>query len=338
MIKVIVADDSDFMRKAMTHIIRSDPSMEVIDTASNGEEALRKAIRLRPDVLLLDIEMPVLDGLTVLEQIMSVCPMPVVMISGLSSARAIFAIKALESGAVDFIVKPSGVISYDIENIRSELIGKIRLAASVDARKIRAVVRAGRLKLRGGGRSRKKVIVMGASTGGARAIMDVLSSLYRDMPAAILIVLHLGSEFIPLLVERLRWDTTLDVSMAVQGDMIMPGRVMVAPGGSDTVVDLKEGRGVVSIVGSQRLMPSIDATMTSVAAAFGAEAIGVLLTGQGRDGALGLKSIKDAGGFTIAEDEETCMVFGMPLAAIELGCVDAVVPLPLVAKTMIDNL
>lgn len=338
MIRVLVADDSDFMRRAITHIIRSDGLMEVIDTAADGDEALKKAIRLRPDVLLLDIDMPVVDGLTVLEQIMNICPMPVVIISGLSEARQRFAIKALEAGAVDFIAKPSGVISYDIESVRAEIIGKVRLAATVDARKARSIIRAGRARLKAGASVRKKVVVIGASTGGLRAVTHVLSGFYRDLPVAIIVVQHLAAEFIPAFIERLTWSTVLDVSAAAEGEALVPGRVVVAPGGGDTIVSMSEGRASLSIAASGHMMPSIDSTMKSVALAFGPHAVGVLLTGQGKDGALGMKAIKDAGGATIAEDETTSIVFGMPKTAIESGCVDAVVPLPLVAKAIIDNL
>lgn len=337
-IHVLVVDDSGFMRSAVTHILTSDTAIEVIATAVNGKDALQKIRLLKPDVVLMDIEMPVMDGLTALSLIMEKKPMPVVMLSGLSDAAV--AIKSLESGAVDFIPKPSGTISYDIDKIKTEIIEKVKVAAAVDIRRIVRRVTARRRKLRKPS-AKKDIVVMGASTGGPRAIISILSQLKRDIAAPVLVMQHMGQGFIPSFVERLRWACPLTVSAAKNDEAIQEGHVYVAPGGCNIGV-IKANR-VKKVryeyeISSHAVFPSIDFAMRSVANIYDGSSLGVLLTGIGSDGALGMKAIRDAGGSTIAEDESTCVVFGMPKAAIELGCVDEVLPLPEIAPAIMNML
>jgi two-component system chemotaxis response regulator CheB len=338
LVKVLVVDDSSFMRKSLTHILESDRSIEVVDTAANGEDAMRKVKRHSPDVVLLDIEMPVMDGLSALAHIMAEYPTPVLMLSALNRRDAAIAIKSLEHGAVDFIPKPSGVISYDIEELSSEIIGKVKLATAVNVHKLalhlpeesyqrpwpKAV-------------TRKNIVVIGASTGGPRAVVNVLSHLPRDITTAILVVQHMSPEFVPSFVDRLQWGCSLNISTARKGRVISSGQALVAPGGYHTaIVQNGDTRKIhLSRKMANTAMPSIDYTMESAAKAYGQSTLGVLLTGLGSDGAKGLEAIKDVGGNTIAEDPSTCVVFGMPRAAIELGCVDEIVPLPQIAQTIL---
>ncbi len=337
-IHVLVVDDSSFMRNAITHLLTSDTSIEVIAAANGGKDALRKTRMLKPDVVLMDIDMPVMDGLTALSLIMEQTPTPVVMLSGLSDAAV--AIKSLELGAVDFVPKPSGRISYDIGKIKDDIISKVKVAAGVDIQKIIRRIKARKQKLRKPSK-KKEMVVMGASTGGPRAIISILSGLKRDTAAVFLVVQHMSADFLPSFVERLKSTCPLCVSAAKNDEAIQQGHVYVAPGGCSIRV-VKEDR--VKKVrydfepSAHAVFPSIDAAMKSAANAYNGSALGVLLTGIGSDGAIGMKAIKDAGGCTIAEDKSTCLAFGMPKAAIELGCVDEVLPLQEIAPAITSML
>jgi len=339
LIKALIVDDSSFMRKSLTHILASERSIDVVGTAANGEEAIQKVKQLKPDVVLLDIEMPVMDGLAALAHIMAEYPTPVLMLSALNKRDAAVAIKSCEYGAVDFIPKPSGVISYDIEKLSREIVTKVKATAGVNVRKIGLHLpgesyHKERLKPA----TRKKMVVIGASTGGPRAVAQVLSGLPRDISTAVIVVQHMSPEFVPSFVDRLRWGCSVKISTAKRGEAIIPGRVLIAPGSYQTMI-IANGRAqkirLSRRASPQDILPSIDSTMESAARAYGDGTLGVLLTGLGSDGARGLKAIKEAGGSTIAEAESSCIVFGMPKAAIELGCVDEVVPLPQIARTIL---
>ena len=338
LVRVLVVDDSSFMRKSLTHILESDRLIEVIDTAADGEDAIRKVKQCSPDVVLLDIEMPVMDGLSALAHIMAECPTPVLMLSALNKRDTAITIKSLEHGAVDFIPKPSGVISYDIEELSSEIIDKVKLAADVNVHKLALQLPEVSYK-RPGPKSltRKDIVVIGASTGGPKAVVNILSHLPRDIPTAILVVQHMSPEFVPSFVNRLQWGCSLKISTARKGQVISSGQALVAPGGYHTTIVQNGGTRKIRLSRkvSNTAMPSIDHAMESAAKAYGQSTLGVLLTGLGSDGAKGLKAIKDAGGNTIAEDPSTCVVFGMPKAAIELGYVDEIVPLPQIAQAIL---
>ena len=339
MVKVLVVDDSSFMRKSLTHILEADRSIEVVDTAADGEDAMRKVKQHSPDVVLLDIEMPVMDGLSALAHIMAECPTPVLMLSALNKRDAAIAIKSLEHGAVDFIPKPSGVISYDIEELSSEIIDKVKLAAGVNVHKLALdLPKESYRRPWPKPVTRKNIVVIGASTGGPKAVINVLSRLPRDISTAILVVQHMSPEFVPSFVDRLQWGCSLNISTARKGRVISSGQALVAPGGYHTAIvqngDTRKIR-LSRKASPYTAMPSVDYAMESAARAYGQSTLGVLLTGLGSDGARGLKAIKDAGGNTIAEDQSTCIVFGMPRAAIELGCVDEIVPLPQIAQTIL---
>jgi len=309
-IKVLIVDDSSFMRKALAHIMASAQSIEVIGTAADGQEAIQKVNRLHPDVVLLDIEMPVMDGLTALVHIMAEHPTPVLMLSALNKRDATIAIKSLEYGAVDFMAKPSGVISYDIDKLGKEIIAKVKAVASVNVYKMRLPLSAERYQPQKPGlATRKEIVVIGASTGGPSAVAQVL-----------------------------KWCCPLTVSVAKRGGTIESGRVLIAPGSYHTMIMANGSGNKIRLsrkTSAEEIYPSIDYAMESAAQAYGEGTLGVLLTGLGSDGARGLKAIKEAGGSTIAEDESTCVVFGMPKAAIEMGCVDEIVPLPRIARAVL---
>ena len=338
-VRVLIVDDSSFMRKSLTHILESDGAIEVIGTAVDGEDAVRSVKQLHPDVVLLDIEMPVMDGLAALAHIMAECPTPVLMLSALNKRDAAIAIKSLYHGAVDFIAKPSGVISYDIDRLSNEIIAKVKAAAGANVRQL-----ALRLPKESYQRrwpkpgTRKEMVVIGASTGGPRAVATVLSGLPRDISPAIIVVQHMSPEFVPSFVERLRWGCSLDISTARKGEVIDSGQVLVAPGGCHVGVTRDGDARRIRLsrkASAYAVFPSIDYAMDSAARAYGAGVLGVLLTGIGSDGARGMKAIKEAGGSTIAEGESSCVVFGMPRAAIELGCVDEIMPLSQIAQAIL---
>ncbi len=339
MIKVLIVDDSSFMRTALAHIMASAQSIEVIGTAADGQEAIQKVNQLHPDVVLLDIEMPVMDGLTALVHIMAEHPTPILMLSALNKRDTAIAIKSFEYGAVDFIAKPSGVISYDIDKLGKEIIAKVIAVASVNVHKMRLPLPAERYQSQKlGVVTRKEIVVIGASTGGPSAVAQVLSGFPRDISTAIIVVQHMSPEFTSSFVDRLKWCCPLRISIAKRGETIESGQVLIAPGGYHTMIVANGSGNKIRLsrkASVQDTYPSINYAMESAAKAYGDSTLGVLLTGLGSDGARGLKAIKEAGGSTIAEDESTCVVFGMPKAAIEMGCVDEIVPLPRIAPAVL---
>ncbi len=333
-IRAIVADDSAFMRKVISDILGEDKEIQVVATCRDGREAVQKVLALRPDVLTLDVEMPNMNGLEALSEIMKKQPTATVMLSALTRENAEETIKALELGAVDFVQKPGGSISLDIGTLREEIIGKVKAAAQARLKKIPHAAETGR---EFNWRARNQLIVIGASTGGPQAIAEILPALPQDFPAAVLIVQHMPAGFTNSYAERLNRICRLPVREAADGDAVERGVVLLAPGDyhmqvSDSHVRLDRSEKVHNV------RPAVDMTMRSAAEFYGKNTIGVLLTGMGSDGALGMKAIKKHGGRTIAQDESTSVIFGMPKAAIELGCVDKVLPLHLIAGEIIKML
>jgi two-component system chemotaxis response regulator CheB len=325
-------------------IINGDPDMEVIATASNGVEAIRAINSLNPDVVTMDIHMPDMDGLAALEYIMSKHPMPVVMLSALAKKGANVTLRALELGAVDFITKPSHFPSA-VKEIREEVILKVKTAAQARKSILRGSGRRrDRKRLVAGTRAEpeKKLVVIGASAGGPKALAEIMPLFPADTPAAIIIVQHMPSVFTKSFAVRLNNSCELKVKEAEENDELAPGRVLVAPGGKDMlVVTDKKGMGMVNLMNSQDKVgasPRIDSTMITAAESYGRDSIGVIMTGMGSDGALGIEKIKKGRGDTVAQDEETCLVFGMPRVAIEGGSIDWVVPLDRIPEKVLDLL
>ncbi len=322
-IRVLVVDDSLFMRKAISSLLNSDPKISVIGTAKDGEEALQKISELNPDVITLDIEMPRMDGLTTLKEIMRRKPLPVIMLSALTKKGAKETFTALEYGAVDYVLKPSGTVSLDLKLVKDQLIAKIKTAALTRPLTHKTIKPSTVAKSFD---AEDKVIAMGASTGGPQALTEILSRLPEDIPPT-LIVQHMPEGFTRFFAEHLDEKCQFKVKEAENGDQISRGLALVAPGGYHMLVQ-KNGR-ILLDKGPRvhNVRPAVDPMMFSVAEAYSSKVVGVLLTGMGKDGAKGMKAIKKKGGATIAQDEETCVVFGMPKAAIEEGCVDIVLPL-----------
>jgi two-component system chemotaxis response regulator CheB len=334
-IKVLVVDDSALMRKLISDMVNSSPDCEVVGIARDGGEAIEKVSRLRPDVVTLDVEMPRINGLEALAHIMMHMPTPVIMLSALTKEGAETTMRALELGAVDFIAKPGGKsISVGIEEIKEELLKKIRVAAR--AKPKRLYIRRKKKHFLPKRLRENTAIVFGASTGGPSTLMDILQSLPEDMPP-VFIVQHMPPGFTSSFAKRLNALARFEIKEAEDGDAIESGVGYVAPGDYHMVIR----RSRIRLTKEPRLhgvRPAVDKTMESAAETFGSNTIGVLLTGMGSDGAEGLKKIKDAGGRTIVEAEQTCVVFGMPKAAIEAGAAEVIAPSYRIADEIIRML
>lgn len=334
-VRVLVVDDSAFMRKVLADLIGSQPDLVVVGTARDGEEALARVEELDPDVVTLDVEMPRLDGLAALERIMARCPRPVVMVSSLTRPGAEATVRALALGAVDFVPKPSGAISLDMGRVAAELWQKIRVAARVPRERLgrkRPFLAAGPRSGPGGGLSR--VVVIGASTGGPAALMEVIPVLPGGLAAGILVVQHMPPGFTASLARHLDQAASLPVREAEEGDLLIDGLVLVAPGNRHLRVD---ARGRVSLSMDPRehgVRPAVDVTLASVAEAWPGGAGCVILTGMGMDGARGALLLRRSGGWVIAQDEQTSVVYGMPRAVAEMGLADEILPLDRIAEAV----
>lgn len=334
-IKVLVVDDSAIVRKLLGEALAGESDIEVVGSAPDPYIARDKILALSPDVLTLDIEMPRMDGLTFLKKLMSFRPMPVIVISSLAHASCEAGIEALRAGAVEVMAKPGG--PYSVGELKSALAGKIRAAAASRVARQRSVTAPSRLpqeKKAGRAFDPLALIAIGASTGGTEAIEQVLTHLPADVPGMV-ITQHIPAGFSRAFAERLNKICPMRVAEAVDGDLVQPGLALVAPGNFHLVVRRSGGSYRVSVkdgpvVCYQR--PSVDVLFSSVAEAAGSNAVGVILTGMGSDGAQGMKKMKAAGAFNIAQDEASCVVFGMPMQAIRLDAAHAIVPLASVAQ------
>ncbi|MEW5945996.1 MAG: chemotaxis response regulator protein-glutamate methylesterase [bacterium] len=347
-IRVMVVEDSTYMQYVIRQIIDDEPDMLVVETARDGLEALEKLEKLTPDVITLDIQMPRMNGLEFLGHNQKKHRIPTVLISSLTHEGAAETIRGLELGAVDFVPKPTGIHSLSLASVRDEIISKVRIAhglRAAPALALRTPEAAAEAVIRRAPVEKKKVsakpllrkvVVIGASTGGPRALTEIIPALPGDLPAAVLVVQHMPPKFTRSLAERLNSLSSLEVVEAEDGQKIRGGTVYVAPGdhhmriGGDATIVLSQEQARLGV------RPSIDILMRSAAGTFKKLAIGVVLTGMGTDGTLGLQSIKDAGGVTIAESEESSVVFGMPRSAIEARCADNVLHLGEIAEKIVS--
>jgi two-component system chemotaxis response regulator CheB len=338
-VRVLIVDDSALMRQILADIIQQDRGIQVVGAAPNPYLAWDRIKTLKPDVLTLDVEMPRMDGLTFLDKLMRVHPMPVVMVSSLTERACETTLRALELGAVDYVEKPKVDITSGIVQLGPEIIEKIKIAVrakprlrSAQRRPTPAATTGPLLKT-----TTQKVICIGASTGGTEAIYDVLTALPADTPG-IVIVQHMPAGFTRSFAERLDRECQVRVKEAEDGDRILQGHALLAPGGLHMAVQ-RAGASHVVRVGPgppvNRHCPSVDVLFRSAAHHLGRNALGVILTGMGNDGAAGLLEMRHAGARTIAEDESTCVVFGMPAEAIALGAAEEVVPLHNVAARIL---
>ena len=325
--KVLVVDDSVFMRKIVSDMLESDPRIKVCGNAKNGIEAIEKVKELKPDVVTMDVEMPRMDGLTALGHIMKECPVPVVMLSTLTQKGADATLTALSRGAIDYVQKPSGAVSLDVRKVQSILLEKVKAAAQSNPRTLIPKKKSAPAKpLRYTPSSTTKIIAIGTSTGGPASLAEIIPQFPADTPP-MLIVQHMPADFTARFAERLNDTSVIRVKEASAGDKLEPGLALLAPGDYHMTVG-KDGR--VHMNKNPKIhgvRPAVDPMMTTASEVYKSKMIGVIMTGMGRDGATGIEVIKKNNGATIAQDEASCVVYGMPQEAYKTGCVDRVVPL-----------
>jgi len=347
-IKVLIVDDSALVRQVLTQIFSEDKDIEVVGVASDPLIARDKIKQLNPDVLTLDVEMPKMDGITFLSNIMRLRPMPVVMISSLTEQGADITFQALEIGAVDFVPKPKVDVAHGMEEYATTIIEKVKAASKARVR-TRSIVQKGTEDVperhsadavlkksfdRKHFSSTEKIIAIGASTGGTEAIKDVLLGLPADMPG-IVITQHIPEQFSRPFAERMNNNCAMEVCEASDGQQILPGHVYIAPGSHHLIVERSGARYICKLSDGpavNRHRPSVDVLFRSVAQNAGSNAIGVILTGMGNDGAAGLKEMQEAGAPTVAQDENSSVVWGMPGEAVKLGAADEIIALDKVSK------
>nr|WP_199223665.1 MULTISPECIES: chemotaxis response regulator protein-glutamate methylesterase [unclassified Caulobacter] len=360
-IRVLIIDDSATVRQTLAAVLESDPEIEVIGVASDPFVAARRIAEEVPDVITLDVEMPRMDGITFLRKLMAQKPIPVVMCSSLTEAGSETLLQALEAGAVDIVLKPKMGVAEHLMESRIRICDAVKAAAGARIAGVRrapavTAVRSGHEPekkltadamlpppaLRSGSaqamaRTTESIICVGASTGGTEALRVFLEGLPPDSPG-IVIVQHMPEKFTASFAKRLDSLCAVEVKEAEDGDTVRRGRVLIAPGNKHTLLERSGARYYVSVKDGplvSRHRPSVDVLFRSAARSAGSNAVGVILTGMGDDGALGLDEMKQGGAYTIAQDEATSVVFGMPKEAIARGCVDRVLPLPLIAQDVL---
>jgi len=343
---VLVVDDSAFMRRVITDMVSRAEEFRVVATARNGEDALRKVHQFEPDLVTMDVEMPGLDGLGALGYIMSETPRPVVMLSAYTTDGGEATLRALDYGAVDFVAKPSGAISLDLEKVEARLLEALRAAAAANLSNVRVhIPRRGeaapplpRAVPAESGPGAGVAVAVAASTGGPRALAEVLPRLPPDLGAAVLVVQHMPARFTRSLAERLNGLCCLPVAEAEDGEPVRANRVYLAPGGFHMRVE-RDGAGARIALDRKPTLwgvrPAADPLFRSVAETYGPSAVGVVLTGMGRDGAEGLAAIVRAGGGGIAQDRQTSVIYGMPQVAAEHA--RAVLPLDRIADAVAEE-
>lgn len=350
-VRILVVDDSPFMRKSLQKMLEEAPDLKVVATARDGIDALEKIEEHKPDIVTLDIEMPRMDGLTCLKKIMATHPLPVLMVSSLTQEGAQATLDALSIGALDFIPKESSFATMSIMQIQQDLQEKVRrLAASprfhprppaeppaARPTQARPVVPAPAPTPAGGtlpASPTAELLVIGSSTGGPKALQDILPALPAGLPVPCLIVQHMPSTFTRPFADRLDGLCQVHVKEAEQGEPLKAGTVYIAPGGIHMLYGIRGPKGCVELSPepvSSLHRPSVDVLFQSVADQYRGQVLATILTGMGADGAKGMEQLKRKGAHTLAESEESCVVYGMPRAAVERGCVDVIAPLPDIA-------
>jgi two-component system chemotaxis response regulator CheB len=354
-IRVLVVDDSRFFRRRVTEMLESDPQIKVIDSAENGADAVKKAGRLKPDVITMDVEMPIMDGISATRKIMETTPTAVLMFSSLTTDGAKSTLDALDAGAVDFLPKRFEDISNDKAEVRRVLCERVktvggqrhmrkplasRAPATSPAATTKSSLEANRphivtpkMVTHTSSRLEKgqiKLVAIGTSTGGPVALQQVLKQLPKDFPVPIVLIQHMPGSFTTAFAQRLNTSCAIQVREAIDGDVLEPGLALLAPGGQQMLVEARGGKMVVRVTGSepgQNYKPCVDITFGSVAKSLPGKALVVVLTGMGADGREGARLLKEGGSHIWAQDQASCVVYGMPAAIVEAGLAEQVLPL-----------
>ncbi len=336
-IRVLVVDDSPFARVVIARKLQTAGDLEVVGMAGNGEEALDRVRELGPDVITMDVEMPGVGGLSAIKLIMAERPTPIVMLSSLTSEGTDTTLLALESGAVDFYPKPGMADPVGAAQSALLLQDKIRAAARIAPERLRGPARRIRrlIDSRDKGRGWARLVVIGSSTGGPRALLELFGGLPAELSAAVVIVQHMPAGFTSSFARRLDDVSPLAVKEASQGDWIRSGQALLAPGGYHLVINSGGEVALTTTPPVNGVRPAVDVTMQSAAQTYGADVLGIVLTGMGMDGTVGASAIRARAGRIIAEHESTCVVYGMPRSVIESGNADQVVPLTNIADQLI---
>lgn len=343
-IRVVVVDDSAFSRRTITKMLEGIKGIEVVGFATNGEEGIQKVIALKPDLITLDLEMPKMDGFTLLRILTTRFSVPVIVISALSGADKVF--KALELGALDFVAKPSSSASTDLLLIRDDLQQKVLQIVNHKPKYIQRfslqsseqTSSAAPVKFEDHSDSIIDIVAIGSSTGGPPALQNIFSSFEHKFPFAIVVSQHMPPGFTRAFSDRLNRTSPFDVKEAADGDVVCPGAILIAPGGMNMIFELSGGQVKARIVpptASDRYVPSVDVMLESCAAIYRKRMIAVILTGMGNDGSKGVRTVHEQGGYVIAESDETAVVYGMPREAVATGIVDRVVPLHRVSREIL---
>lgn len=347
-IRIVVVDDSAFSRRSITRMLEGLDSVEVVGYASNGEEGIQKVIALKPDLVTLDLEMPKMDGFTLLRILTTRFSLPVIVISALSGADKVF--KALELGALDFVAKPSSSASVDLLSIKEDLQKKVQqVLALKPGSHVRTPQTINKLDYNAsetlpfgragiGIQHTIDLVAIGCSTGGPPALQQIFSAFDQQYPFAIVVSQHMPGGFTKAFADRLNRTSPFEIKEAEDGDLVLPGRVLIAPGGKNMVFEVCGGQVTARIVApseSDRYVPSVDVMLQSCAGIYRKRVTAVILTGMGNDGSKGIKCIKEHGGCVIAESDETAVVYGMPREAVATGVVDHIVSLDRVASEIL---
>ena len=343
-VKVMVVDDSAFMRKMISDMIKADDELEVVASARNGEELIKKLSTYDPDVITLDVEMPIMDGLSTLREMKRLgINKKIIMVSAVTVNNSKLTLECLQEGAVDFILKPSGSISLDIDKIKLDLINKIRTISlsgsktfekSVGTTRDRNILKRDENRSNIRGNDIYKAIVIAASTGGPKAVHTVIESLPSNMDVPIFIVQHMPQGFTKAFADRLNRTCKLKVTEAIHEDIIEKNHVYIAPGGYHMEIGSKDRIILTKEPTLWGVRPAADKLFKSAARIYGDKLISVVLTGMGRDGASGTVEVKNFNGYTISQDEDTCVIYGMPKTTFETGAVDEVLPLNEIGKRL----
>ena len=340
-VRVLVVDDSALMRQLLSSMMKSDREIEVVGTAPDALVARQMIKDLNPDVVTLDVEMPNMSGISFLEKIMKLRPMPVLMISSLTQEGADVTLEALELGAVDYVAKPKIDLQQGLMEKQAEIVQKVKVAARARVRGRAAALagKAAQTTVPVGSAGNGRIVAIGASTGGVEALREVLCGLPVDSPPVV-VTQHMPADFTKRFAERLNKLAQVEVQEATDGQRILAGHVYVAPGNRHLEVARANSNYVCRLNDAEPVCghrPSVDVLFRSVATSARAAAIGVLLTGMGKDGAEGLKQIRDSGGPTIGQNEATCVVYGMPKAAAALGAIESELPIERIASAIVDR-